>query len=149
MLEITPTNRRDLRRRNMDDFWDLARWTEGFFDDPFNEISRKMAATFKLDVQDLEHSYRVEAELPGVMKEEIKLDYHDGVLSICVNRTQDVEEDESQYIRRERRMASMSRSIRLPDVIAGDIDARLEDGILKIQLPKTENAEKRVEIEVK
>lgn len=46
-------------------------------------------------------------------------------------------------------MASMSRSIRLPDVKATEIDARLEEGILRIDLPKSDDAERRIEIEVK
>jgi len=120
-----------------------------FFEEPMEGLSHQMQGSFKIDVQDLEDAYRVEADLPGVQKDEIKLDYRDGVLSICVNRAHESETEETNYIRRERRMASMSRSIRLPDVKATEIDARLEEGILRIDLPKSDDAERRIEIEVK
>lgn len=149
MLELKPMTRRNLRRRNIDDLWDLRRWMDDFFDEPFEEGAQLMRSGFKIDVQDLDQSYRVEADLPGVQKEEIKLDYRDGVLTIYVNRSQESKEQEANYIRRERHLASMSRSLRLPDVKAGEIEARLEEGILHIDLPKSPDAEKRIEIEVK
>lgn len=149
MLDITPTNQRSLKRRNVDDFWDLTRMMEQFFEDPYERLSTRTQKTFRIDVQDLEHAYRVEAELPGIQREEVKLDYRDGILSICVNRTEEQEEKEEHYIRRERYMSSMSRTVHLPDVQVGKIEARLNDGLLVIDLPKTEDAEKRVEIEVK
>jgi len=149
MLEITPSKKRNLRSRNLEDLWDLRRWMDEFFEEPMEGLSHQMQGSFKIDVQDLEDAYRVEADLPGVQKDEIKLDYRDGVLSICVNRAHESETEETNYIRRERRMASMSRSIRLPDVKATEIDARLEEGILRIDLPKSDDAERRIEIEVK
>ncbi len=149
MLELTPMKKRNLRRHNLEDLWDLRCWMDEFFEEPMEGFSRQMQGSFKIDVQDLEDAYRVEADLPGVQKEEIKLDYRDGVLSICVNRAQESETEETNYIRRERRLASMSRAIRLPDVKAAEIDARLEAGILRIELPKSDDAEKRIEIEVK
>lgn len=149
MLDITPTNQRSLKRRNVDDFWDLTRMMEQFFEDPYERLSTRTQKTFRIDVQDLEHAYRVEAELPGIQREEVKLDYREGILSICVNRTEEQEEKEEHYIRRERYMSSMSRTVHLPDVQVGIIEARLNDGLLVIDLPKTEDAEKRVEIEVK
>lgn len=149
MLDITPTNQRSLKRRNVDDFWDLTRMMEQFFEDPYERLSTRTQKTFRIDVQDLEHAYRVEAELPGIQREEVKLDYREGILSICVNRTEEQEEKEEHYIRRERYMSSMSRTVHLPDVQVGKIEARLNDGLLVIDLPKTEDAEKRVEIEVK
>ncbi len=149
MLDLTPMNRRRLKRHNMDDFWDMTRMMEQFFEDPFERVSQRLQNTFRIDIQDLEHAYRVEAELPGIQKEEVKLDYRDGILSICVTHTQDQEEKEEQYIRRERRISSMSRTIHLPDVRVGEIDAHLNNGLLVIDLPKTDKAEKRVEIEVK
>jgi len=148
MRELTPMKRRNMGRHNLADLWDLRRWMDEFFDEPFDEWSNNLRNTFKIDVQDLENAYRVEADLPGIAKEEIQLDYRDGILSICVNRSQEKKTEESNYIRRERHMASMSRSVRLPDVVIGEIKARLEDGILRIDLPKSENDGNRIRIEV-
>lgn len=101
MLEITPSKKRNLRSRNLEDLWDLRRWMDEFFEEPMDGLSHQMQGSFKIDVQDLEDAYRVEADLPGVQKDEIKLDYRDGVLSICVNRAHESETEETNYIRRD------------------------------------------------
>ena len=110
---------------------------------PFNFFSdnwypgRTMAVgTFRLDVRDKEDAYIIEAELPGVNKEEIDLNLSRERLTISVSREGENNEENGRYVHRERRFCSMSRSIHLGEGAYDDIRAKLENGILTIQVPK-------------
>ena len=104
---------------------------------------------FKIDVKETDKQYTVDAELPGVRKEEINLNTDDRMLSISVNREENVNEEKENYIHRERRASSMSRSIRLADANLGDIKAKLDGGVLTVMIPKQDKsaAGRRIEIE--
>lgn len=80
----------------------------------------------------------VEAELPGVQKEEINIDLRDDRLSIAVQRNEQVNEERENYIRRERKSASMCRSFYVENVKSEDVKAKFENGLLTIVLPKRE-----------
>ena len=101
-----------------------------------------------MDVQDKEDEYLVEAELPGVNKEQIYLDLNDGRLNISVNREEEIQEENRNYIHRERRTRSMSRSIYLDQAKSEGIKARLRDGVLSIRIPKEKGAQNRKRIEI-
>lgn len=80
----------------------------------------------------------VEVELPGVQKEEINIDLRDDRLSIAVQRNEQVNEERENYIRRERKSASMCRSFYVENVKSEDVKAKFENGLLTIVLPKRE-----------
>jgi len=61
-------------------------------------------------VQQNDNEYLIEAELPGVNKDEIGVDLNDGRLNISVKREENINEEKKNYIHRESRFASMSRS---------------------------------------
>jgi HSP20 family protein len=114
------------------------------------EIRRSLARdTFKLDVEETAEEFKIQAELPGVKKEEIGLELNDGKLTISVKKEENVEEEKKNYIHRERRLNSMTRSIYLGDVKAEGINAGLEHGILTISVKKEQEANKTVSIEIK
>ncbi|WP_218019758.1 Hsp20 family protein [Exiguobacterium aurantiacum] len=73
----------------------------------------------------------------------------DGRLNLSVKHESVSEEEGSKYIHRERRMSQMSRSILLKDVSEEGAQAKLEDGVLTLILPKKENLDtsKRIMIE--
>ena len=104
--------------------------------------------TFKLDVEESPETFRIQAELPGVKKDEIGLELNDGVLTISVRKENSVEEEKKNYLHRERRLASMSRKIHLMDANADGVKARLEDGVLSITLEKERKANKAIPIEI-
>jgi HSP20 family protein len=88
------------------------------------------------DVQEDEANYEVSLDLPGVKKEDIKLDLTDRTLSVSAERKVKSEGQEQSY--------SLRRSFTLPRNVAGDsITAKLEDGVLTLRLPKTEQARPR------
>ena len=150
MAGLVPFNRRDrgLTRTGLGDFYGML---DDFFSDDFMMPRRSLARdNFKLDVQDKEKEYLIEAELPGVKKEEITLEMHDGQLIIGIKREEKVDEENKNYIHKERRYCSMSRSVYLADADSENIKAKLDGGVLEITVPKLEKSVKeknRIEIE--
>jgi HSP20 family protein len=105
--------------------------------------------TFKIDIQQTDTEYRIEAELPGIKKEEINLNVEDDNLCISVNRAEETEDSGKNYIHRERRSSSMSRRVKLVDSQLDQIKAKLEEGVLIITVPKVDKTvnSRKIEIE--
>ena len=150
MFGLTPFNSNLVKRRNAtNDYVDFYDIIDDFFNDSFFAPRTLRNDTFKIDVQEKDSAYLVEAELPGVKKEEISVDFDDGRLNIKVQRNEEVNEEKDNYIHRERRACSMQRSLYLKDIVAKDIEAKLEEGILKIVVKKAEKPDNKLQIEVK
>jgi HSP20 family protein len=134
MAGLIPFNRRN------SDLLSTGFSLENMLDDFFAEgwpLRRSLAAdTFKIDVQDNKTEYLVEAELPGVQKNEISISLNDGRLNISVNKVENIEEKDKNYLHRERRYSSMSRSIILTDADATGVKAKLDNGVLCVTVPK-------------
>lgn len=118
------------------DFWDLRR---RLFDDAFDQVLGD-AGTFKTDIIEDEKEFTVEAELPGMSKEDIELDYRDNFLTISAKQVSEIDEkdEERNYIRRERSSRSFSRQFLIRDIDENAISARFDNGILEVKLPKKE-----------
>lgn len=113
----------------------------GFFDDPFfNEPRHK--EIMKTDIKEGENDYTLEIEMPGIKKENVKIELTKGYITITAENNNEVEEKENNYIRKERHYGSFSRSFYVGDKIKmEDIDASMKDGILSITVPKEEQTE--------
>lgn len=135
-----------------------------FFDDSFdkmfdnafrdfwgnNDLERHDA--FRTDVIDQGDNYLLQAELPGFQKEDINIDLKNDLLTISASHKEEKsEEDTNKYIRKERYYSSYSRSFRVNNIEAGDIDACYNNGILEVKFPKKdiESKEAVQKIEVK
>jgi HSP20 family protein len=147
MASLIPFNRKGNRLMGPD-FGDFYGMLDDFFSDDFMPRRSLVRDTFKVDVVDKEKEYVIEAELPGVKKEEISLDIHDGQLRISIEREEKVDEEKKNYIHKERRYSSMSRSVYLGDASADSIKAKLDNGVLTITIPKTEKPEVKSKIEI-
>ena len=92
----------------------------------------------RVDVKDCNDHYEINAELPGVKKDDIKVSLVDGVLILETEvEKEDKEEKAGKYIRQERHYGKMMRRFNLgEDVKEEDIDAKFEDGVLKLRAPK-------------
>lgn len=137
MAGLVPFNRKNsgTLSTGFDDFQNML---EDFFTDAL-PIRRSLAAdTFKVDVEDRGNEYLVEAEIPGVDRKDISLRMDDRRLTIAVKKSDETEEKKKNYIHKERRYCSMSRSIFLNDAMSEGIKARLEDGVLSVTVPKKE-----------
>lgn len=102
----------------------------------------------KTDIKETEEAFIVEAEMPGVKKENIELVCEKGVLTISANTNEEKTEESAGYIRRERACGSMIRRFEIADIDEESISAKMEDGILTVTLPKSaKTKEKHIEIE--
>lgn len=120
---------------------------EDFFDFPFERGSRGHDPLYgkhgknlmKTDIREKETAYEVSVDLPGFKKEDLKLQLEDGFLTITAAKSLDKDEKdkEGHYIRRERYCGQCSRSFYVGENITEEeISAKLEDGILKLGIPK-------------
>jgi HSP20 family protein len=99
-------------------------------------FNRNALGAFKVDVIDNDNEYVIEAEMPGISKETVSLDYNDGKLVIAVNESSEETTEGRNYIHRERRFSSASRSVYLSDASGEEIKAKLDNGILCVTVPK-------------
>lgn len=147
MFGLTPFNRNVIRRT--DEKNPMSDWIDDFFSDDFFPMRSLRHDTFKVDVREEDKSYLIEADMPGVKKDEVSLEYHDGYLSISINKDESKEEDNKQYIHRERRICSMHRTLNMGDIDSDKIEASLKDGILSIRAPKMESVDTKKHIQIK
>ncbi len=103
-----------------------------------------------MDLSEEQDRFLVQAELPGMTKEDVTIETDGDVLRITARKEQEIEENKEGYIRRERGSMHFHRQMRLPENVDRDlIKARMENGVLEISLPKmTEKEEKKNKIEV-
>lgn len=143
MRSIVPFNRRNsLVNTGFDDFYNTL-------DDFFSPRGMTTGHAFRLDVQENEKDYLVEAELPGVKKEEIEIDIYDGRLTISVNREENVEDKDKNYVHKERRYSAMSRAIYLSDASPEGVKAKMDNGVLSVTVQKQDQtvSSRKIEIE--
>ena len=105
----------------------------------------------RVDVSETDQYFQISAEVPGVNKEDVKINVEDGVLTIHGERKVEKEESNLKMHRTERFYGSFSRSFSLPaNVDENKIEASFKDGLLNLQIPKTEEAKpKAIEVKVK
>jgi HSP20 family protein len=121
---------------------------DDFFNDAWPFGRNLVNDTFKVDVQETDGAYTIEADLPGIRKEEIHLSLDEGRLTIRVERNESVDEEKEHYVHRERRHTSMQRSLYMADAGEEDVGANLTDGVLKITVPKKAKPARAKDIEI-
>ena len=115
----------------------MTRSANPFNDDFFRSFfAHPEDASFRVDVQDMGESYLLEAELPGMDKDDIHIDLENDVLSIFVEKNESHEKNENGYVIHERRSGRMSRAFSVEGIDKENIQAAYVDGILKLTLPK-------------
>jgi HSP20 family protein len=104
-----------------------------------------------VDIEENDNEYVVALELPGMQKDDIKISFHDDILSISGEKKEESVKDNDNYHHFERRFGKFERSFRINSDIIGDkIDANMKDGVLTINLPKAEISKpKQIEVKVK
>ena len=94
-----------------------------------------------VDIAESDAEYLIKVELPEVRKEDVKVNVHQGVLTIQGERKMEREETNKKYHRVERSYGSFARSFTLPEDVEEDgVRARFKDGMLHVHLAKTEQA---------
>lgn len=114
-----------------------------FFRTP-EEGTLAQGGTFPVDIKDTPDAVLVKAELPGINKEDIKVNFSNNLLTIRGERKKEEKEEGSNFLRIERSYGSFSRSFTVDIPVKQDgIKARYQDGVLEITLPKEEDKKKK------
>ena len=112
-----------------------------FNDDVFTKRDRNL---MKTDIIEKKDKYLLNIDLPGFSKDNIKLSLENGYLNISAKVENEVNEEEDRFVHQERFFGECSRSFYLGDDIKEeDIDAKFENGILKINIPKKDLIDKK------
>ncbi len=137
MFGLVPFRSRNLPSR------DIFNLMHGFFDDNFITPFGNIGNAVRIDLQETENEYIVEADLPGVKKGDITLHYENQYLTISAKRDDIKEVKDDNYVRRERRYGQFQRSIYVDNVMDDKINAKFNDGVLTVTLPKQDKTKKR------
>ncbi len=98
----------------------------------------------RADYTESEDAYVFRFDVPGVPKENIEINYHEGTLSVSGERKSETAEEKQNYVRLERLQGRFFRSFSLPKAVAADrIEASYEHGVLTVRLPKAEESKPR------
>ena len=103
-----------------------------FFDNDFWGT----AGEIKTDITDTGDAFKLEADLPGFKKDDIKIDLENDRLTIKAERRNEHEEKDKSYVRCERSYGSYARSFDISGIKAEGIKASYNDGVLSLTLPK-------------
>ncbi len=130
---------------------EMDRLTSALFSETMPEITfaRSVWAP-AVNIAETDDNYIITAELPGISKDDIKVTYENGVLTIQGEKKQEKEEKGKTWHRVEAVYGAFERSFRLPSLIQADkISAEYKDGVLTLTLPKAEEAKpKQITIKV-
>ena len=173
MFGLSPVRNEMLNRGSA--YGDFYNTIDNFFNDDFYLRPDLLAKGFRMDVKETSDAYIVEAELPGVKRDEIEINYHQDTLFIATHfkdarkQTESNEEKQSneqnqetkmtsecaeenacgiRYIHQERRHVSMQRGIYLPEIKKDAIEAKLDSGILTVMVPKQKASDEAFKIQI-
>ena len=144
LIRFTPNS--DLRR--------MQREFDRVFNDFFpatRDVSLKGEKTAwapRVDLSETENAYQIVADLPGIPKSEINVNFHEGVLTISGTRNNETKEEGKNFLRIERTSGEFHRSFNIPVAIQSDkIEANYKNGVLEVHVPKAEEVKpQRVKI---
>lgn len=121
---------------------------ENFFRDPFFSNISQNITDLKVDIRENDKEYILEADLPGVSKENLHLEFEDNVLTIAVEKNEQLNDEKENYICRERRSEFISRKFAFDNVADEGIQAEYKNGVLTVKLPKSKIQEKKHQIAI-
>jgi len=131
-----------LFERMQSDFEEMAR--------TWSEEPEVVSSSVRVDLEDKDDEFVLTAELPGFEKDDIDVRVTDRTLRLEAEHAEETEEEEEgEYVKRERHRASVARSISLPErVDADEISATFNNGVLTVRLPKSEPMTQGKQIEI-
>lgn len=128
-------------KRIMSDF--PALFSSFFDDDWFDADSRWLSRVPATNIKEKQDAFMIEMAVPGMSKKDFHINVENGVLTVSTEKEDESNEDKKHYRRREYNYRAFSRSFSLPETVkAEDIQARYEDGLLKLNIPKKEEVKK-------
>lgn len=136
-------------------FREMQRMVDRLFDEFPYEWSTLAGGTKELipamDIFETDKGYEVEAEIPGIKREDIEVNINDRILTIKGEKKNERNEEKKGSKILERVYGTFERSFTLPeDADTNNVSAKYENGILKLTIPKRpESKSKKVKIEIK
>lgn len=122
----------------------LPSFVNDFFkpwNDWFDNGFEKTLSIPAVNITEVDGQYNVSVAAPGMKKNDFKIDLNGDILTISAEKEETKEDKDKQYNRKEYNYSSFSRSFTLPEDVKRDkIEAKYEDGVLNLMLPKDENA---------
>ena len=120
-------------------------FNEFFRDFGMTHFSDSLSFSPQVDVEETDKEIKIQAELPGMDEKDIELSLTENMISIIGEKKMEREEKKGNYHSLERSYGSFHRNIPLPCEIEKDkVEAVYKNGVLKITLPKTEAAQKKI-----
>lgn len=122
-------------------------YLDSIFDDFFMEEGH--TSQMKCDIYEKDGDYHVELDIPGFNKDDIKIECHDGYLTVVAEKCDSSVDEGKNYIKRERVCGKVQRQFYVGDIDVDKVKAEFKNGILKVVVPKEEKniAKKHIEIE--
>ncbi len=131
MFELIPFDRRGRNVSVYDPFRALDELERSFFGGANASVS-----AFRTDVTDTGDAFKLEAELPGFKKDDIKIEVENDCLTISAERKLDKDESKPNFVKRERFYGSYSRCFDVSGINVDGIEAAYNDGVLTLHMPK-------------
>ena len=103
----------------------------------------------KCDIYEKDGIVHIEADMPGMKKEDIKVELNDGYLTIGATKEENNEEKDKNFIKKERFYGKLERKFYIGDVNEDEVNAEFTDGVLKIQVPKEDKERNKKMIDIK
>lgn len=120
-----------------------------FFQDSMAGRGRVNAFSPQADAYETDKGYQIEVALPGMKRDDIKVDFQQGRLTISGERQFKNEQSDRRYHMVESSYGSFQRTFQLPDTVEPrQIQASFEDGVLRVMVPKDEEKTMRHQIQV-
>jgi HSP20 family protein len=133
------------RRQNEGDMPAFSRMLENFLTDvPSIFRTGSAQTTPSVNVRETNNAYLVDVAAPGLKKEDFKVNFDNDVLTISSEKEESKEEKDERFTRREYSYAAFERSFSLPQTAEAEkMEAKYENGVLEIKIPKKELAIKK------
>jgi len=134
MLEMTPFRKGNNNIARGDDYFN--QFFRNFFGDNFAGFMDMHQNPFRVDIRESNEAYFIEAELPGVKKEDINVEYNNNYLTLSAKREDKATNIEGNFVKRERHFGELKRSFYVDDIDENKIEASFKEGILRVVLYK-------------
>lgn len=119
-----------------------------FFDSYLTEGNYSNKFSNKCDIYEKDGQHFLELEIPGLNKEDIKIEIEDGYLTVSASKKEETEDESKNYIRKERSFESMQRKFYVGNIDNDKIKADFKDGILFISFPKEDKESNKKQITI-
>jgi HSP20 family protein len=154
-VAMTAKGLKDLvKRERSSPLYDIEHWFEEAWKKPFSLLSPSVWPELRLaeryeiapsvDIFEEGNEVIMKADLPGIRKEDIKIDMNENIMTITGEKKRKEKIEKEGFYRYERSFGSFCRRFELPsDLDTEKIKAHFEDGVLEVRVPKTKEAEKK------